>query len=113
MHEMSLALGLVEAVRAEMGRHGAKRLLRVGISIGELAGVDRQSFTFCLEAAFAEEHWEQVAAELSSKAAEVCCRTCKRRFSPQPDDFRCVDCQAANVDVLSGDAVEIEWLEVE
>jgi hydrogenase nickel incorporation protein HypA/HybF len=113
MHEMSIALGLVEAVRTEMGRHGSKRLLRVGISIGELAGVDRQSLSFCLDATFAEEHWGQVVTEFRAQAVEARCRTCTRCFQPPRDDFRCPDCQTAAVDVLRGDAVEIEWLEVE
>jgi hydrogenase nickel incorporation protein HypA/HybF len=113
MHEMSIALGIVEAVRAELDRQGLTRLLRVGIGIGELAGVDRPSLAFCLEAAFAEESWGQVEAVFSLKKVEVCCRICKRRYHPPRDDFRCVDCQAADVDVLRGTAVEIEWLEAE
>ena len=95
MHEMSIALGIVEALRGEMERSGSTRLLRAGVSLGELAGVDPQSLSFCLEAAFAEEHWERVEVEFSPKAVEVCCRTCKQRFQPLRNDYRCPECQAA------------------
>ncbi len=113
MHEMSIAMGIVEAIRAELASDSSRRLLRVGVAIGELAGVDRQSLAFCLDATFAEEHWEGVDAVFSARGVEVRCRTCARQFQPPRDDFRCPDCQTADVEVLSGDAVEIEWLEVE
>jgi Zn finger protein HypA/HybF involved in hydrogenase expression len=96
-----------------MARQGSGRLLRLGVGIGELAGVDRQSLAFCLEAALAEEHWEQVETVFTTTAVEVCCRTCKRRFQPPRHDFRCADCQAADVEVLCGDGVALEWLEVD
>ena len=50
MHEMGIADSVIQAVQVEAGRHLGTRVLRVGIRIGELAGVDRESLTFCFEA---------------------------------------------------------------
>jgi hydrogenase nickel incorporation protein HypA/HybF len=49
MHELGIANSVIEAVRQEAGRRPGARVTRVGLRIGELAGVDRDSLTFCFE----------------------------------------------------------------
>jgi hydrogenase nickel incorporation protein HypA/HybF len=49
MHEMGIAESVVGAVRVEAARHAGARVARVGLRIGELAGVDRESLSFCFE----------------------------------------------------------------
>ncbi len=46
---MGIADSVIEAVRAEAGRRPGSRVLRVGLRIGELSGVDQESLTFCFE----------------------------------------------------------------
>ena len=46
---MGIAESVVGAVRAEAARHAGARVARVGLRIGELAGVDRESLSFCFE----------------------------------------------------------------
>jgi hydrogenase nickel incorporation protein HypA/HybF len=50
MHEMGIASSVIEAVRAEAARRPGARVTKVGLRIGELAAVDRDSLTFCFEA---------------------------------------------------------------
>jgi hydrogenase nickel incorporation protein HypA/HybF len=49
MHEMGIADAIITAARSEAGRHPGARVLRVGLRLGELAGVDRESLTFCFD----------------------------------------------------------------
>jgi hydrogenase nickel incorporation protein HypA/HybF len=53
MHEMSIACSLLDAVRTELARYPGARATRVGLRLGEYAGVDRESLSFCFEAAVA------------------------------------------------------------
>lgn len=50
MHEMGIANSILEAVHQELHRHPGHRAAKVGLRIGEYAGVDRGSLEFCLEA---------------------------------------------------------------
>ncbi len=50
MHEMGIASSVIEAVRTEAARHPGARVAKIGLRIGELAGVDEASLTFCFEA---------------------------------------------------------------
>ena len=50
MHEMGIANSVLEEVARQMRQHPAERVSRVGLRIGEFAGVDPDSLRFCFEA---------------------------------------------------------------
>jgi Zn finger protein HypA/HybF involved in hydrogenase expression len=50
MHEMGIASSVLEAVHEELHRHPGHRAAKVGLRIGEYAGVDGESLKFCFEA---------------------------------------------------------------
>ena len=49
MHEMGIASSVLEALHEELHRHPGYRPAKVGLRIGEYAGVDRESLKFCLD----------------------------------------------------------------
>ena len=49
MHEMGIANSILEAARREAQLYPAQRPARVGVVIGEYAGVDTESLRFCFE----------------------------------------------------------------
>lgn len=49
MHDMSIATSVLDVVRAEAALRPGARILKVGLRIGELAGVNPDSLTFCFE----------------------------------------------------------------
>lgn len=53
MHELSVALEICRIAEERLGSEGAATLLAVGVEVGELAGVEPDNLTFCLEALLA------------------------------------------------------------
>jgi len=49
MHEVGIAEGILNAVRTEAAAHKPARATKVGVRIGEMAGVDPDSLTFCFD----------------------------------------------------------------
>ncbi len=49
MHEMGIASSVLEAVHQETHRTPGCRATKVGLRIGEYAGVDQESLRFCFE----------------------------------------------------------------
>jgi hypothetical protein len=49
MHEMGIAASVLEAVGKELERYPGRRAIKVGVQIGEFAGVDTESLRFCFE----------------------------------------------------------------
>lgn len=53
MHEMSIALEVCRLAEQRLGSD-APRLVAIGVTVGDDAGVEPQNLTFCLEALLAE-----------------------------------------------------------
>jgi Zn finger protein HypA/HybF involved in hydrogenase expression len=49
MHEMGIASSILEAAETEARRYPGHRAAKVGVLIGEYAGVDTESLRFCFE----------------------------------------------------------------
>jgi hydrogenase nickel incorporation protein HypA/HybF len=50
MHEMGIASSVLEAVHQELHRYPLHRPMKLGLRIGEFAGIDEESLKFCFEA---------------------------------------------------------------
>jgi len=70
MHEMSLAMEVARLVEDQMTRHPGK-LLRVGVVVGDEAGIEPDNFAFCLEAVLATPPFEGARAELTRVPGDV------------------------------------------
>jgi Zn finger protein HypA/HybF involved in hydrogenase expression len=53
MHELSVALEICRIAEERLGIEGAASLVAVGVEVGDLAGVEPDNLTFCLEALLA------------------------------------------------------------
>ena len=49
MHEMGIASSILDAVQKELLRYPGYRAAKVGVRIGEFAGVDKESLRFCFD----------------------------------------------------------------
>jgi Zn finger protein HypA/HybF involved in hydrogenase expression len=70
MHEMSIALEVARLVEEQMSSHPG-RLLRVGIEIGDDAGVEPANLAFCLEAVLAHPPFSGATPVLARVAGDV------------------------------------------
>lgn len=70
MHEVGIASGILEAVRKETAARDGAHATKVGVRIGELAGVDPQSLAFCFEALVKGTDLEPLALEIEPGVAD-------------------------------------------
>ena len=63
MHEMGIAVSVVEALEKELAFRPGARLLRVALRVGEMAGLDSESLSFCFTCITKDTPFE--TAELS------------------------------------------------
>lgn len=113
MHEIGIANSILEAVRSEMLRHPGTRLCKIGVRIGELAAVDPDSLQCCFGALI--RGTDLASLEL---AIELCprrhrCAECNFEFNVTDYDLRCPHCGAETTQFISGDQLELAYMEVE
>jgi hydrogenase nickel incorporation protein HypA/HybF len=70
VHEVGVASGIIEAVRKELEPRVGSRATKVGVRIGEMAGVDPESLTFCFEALVKGTEMEALALEIMRGEAD-------------------------------------------
>lgn len=70
MHELSIALEVARLVEERMATHPG-RLLRVGVEVGDDAGVEPDNLAFCLEAVLAHPPFSGAKPVLARVAGDV------------------------------------------
>jgi hydrogenase nickel incorporation protein HypA/HybF len=92
-------------------RHGARRVDRVGLRVGPLAGVDPEALALAFAAVSRGTPAE--GAELCLEATPLLCRCgCGRDFEAA-DVFReCPGCGRPGAEALSGGELELAFIEV-
>jgi hydrogenase nickel incorporation protein HypA/HybF len=113
MHELSIAHSVLEAVRAEAGRRPGARILKVGLRVGELAGVNPEALGFCFEALVRGTELEPLALEIEPGPRRQRCPACGHTFAVADGRLACPQCRAAETQCVGGDELEMVYLEVE
>ena len=110
---MGIASSVLEAVRTEMRRYPESYPCKVGVRIGEMAAIDPEALRFCFEAMILDT--DLASIEL---AIEVCprrhrCLACGHEFVVHDYDCSCPKCSSLGTTCISGDELELAYLEVE
>ncbi len=113
MHEMGIANSVLEAVRTEMERYPGNYPCKVGVRIGEMAAIDQDALRFCFEAMVHETELESLALEIEVCPRRHCCTACGHEFIVHDYDSRCPQCASLATVCISGDELELAYLEVE
>jgi hydrogenase nickel incorporation protein HypA/HybF len=113
MHELSIAQSVLEAVEAEAARHPGSKPSKVGLRIGELAAVDPDALRFGFEVLVHEAELDGLQLEIEFCPRRHRCLDCGTEFSVKDFDFRCPQCQSTRNDCISGDQLEMAYLELE
>ena len=113
MHEMGIANSVLEAVRTEMGRHPGTYPCKVGVRIGEMAAIDQDALRFCFEAMILETDLESLELGIEVCPRRHRCQVCGYEFIVRDYDSRCGQCASLETTCISGDELELAYLEVE
>ena len=113
MHEMGIANSIIEAVRKEMVRYPHAYPERVGVRIGMLAAVDASALRFCFEVMVRDTEFKDLKLEVELRPRRHRCLNCAMDFQVNDYDFGCPRCGQFSPDCVSGDELELAFLEVE
>jgi len=112
MHELSVAMSIVEAAEEEAGRHGG-RVQAVHLRLGPLSGVVREALMSAWDLACAGTPLEGSRLVVEEVPIIVYCPACQAR---QPVDsmqwFCCSKCETPVSEVIQGKELELVALEL-
>ncbi|MFD7436243.1 hydrogenase maturation nickel metallochaperone HypA [Streptomyces sp. NPDC059861] len=113
MHEMSVALSVVDQVERAAHSRGVAGVGAVHLDVGELAGVVPDSLAFCFELACAGTVLEGAALTTRPVPGRASCAPCGRAWDTgMPPDMVCAGCGSGATDLLAGRELritEVHW----
>lgn len=114
MHELSIALSIVEIAEEESRRRGGLRVTAVNLRLGSLAGVVKEALLSSYEMACADTSLEGSQLVVEEVPAIIYCPACDaRRPVSSAEWFCCNTCGSVASEIIQGKELEVVSLEVE
>jgi hydrogenase nickel incorporation protein HypA/HybF len=113
MHELSIAMGIVDAAVEESQRRGV-RVSAVHLRLGALSGVVKDALLFSYEVACHGTPLEGTRLVIEELPVIVFCAQCRKMQElASMQLFQCPECGTPTMDVRQGKELEVFALEVE
>jgi hydrogenase nickel incorporation protein HypA/HybF len=113
MHEMSIAQSLIEILREEMAKHGAKTLKTVHLRIGQLSAIVPEALSFCFQVSTDGTDMADAKLVMDIVPLQGYCPECRREFEIKEYHFVCPFCGATEVETIAGQDLTIVDMEVD
>lgn len=113
MHELSLAINIVDIAGSEMKKAGATRIKTIHIEVGTLSGVIMDALDFAMKSAVRGTVLENATVNLEEIPAIARCRQCGHRFGISHLFENCPECDSVVLETEQGKELRIKSLTVE
>jgi hydrogenase nickel incorporation protein HypA/HybF len=102
MHEMSVAIALLDRVLDEAKKGGLQTVTRATVALGTLQSIEPDLLRDAFQAAAEGSLAQGAKLEIELQAAKARCLACGHTFEPSYRDYSCPACDKAEVKVESG-----------
>lgn len=113
MHELSIAMSLVELASERARRAGAARVTRLNLRIGALRGIEDESMRQAFEAARIDSPCGDAELRIENVPLRARCRTCAAEYEIREADWACPTCAGEGELLDGGDELQLASIEVE
>lgn len=113
MHELSIAMSILQRVGVEAERHPRARFSRVGVRVGEISGVDPDALAFGFDVLVKDTRWPELQLDLELCPRRQRCSGCGHEFIAANSDTACPKCRGAFTLCVGGNELDIAYIEVE
>lgn len=113
MHEVAVALSLLEGVEAKAAEEGIERVAAVHVRIGALSGVAPDALLFSWDVVSAQTICANSRLQLEEIPLVIYCERCRGERMPRSGSgFLCPDCETVSPRVVRGREMQLVAMEV-
>ncbi len=112
MHELSIALGIVKIAEDETAKAKAKKVTKIELEIGVLAGVEIDSLNFVWSSAVQDTVLENAEKEILIIEGKGKCIDCNTEFEMDNIYDCCPECGSNFKGILKGKELRVKAIEV-
>ncbi len=114
MHELSIALSMIEMASEEVDRRGGGRVTALHLKLGPLSGVVKEALTFSYEIACVGTSLAGSRLIIEDVPVVIHCSKCRQDDEADSiQSLRCRRCGEFSFEVLQGRELEVVALELE
>jgi hydrogenase nickel incorporation protein HypA/HybF len=114
MHELSIAVSIIDVALEELDRQGGGAILAVHLKLGPLAGIVKESLTSAFELAREGSALADANLVIEETPIMVFCPDCQSEQAVESLlDLRCCQCGRPTSEVVRGRELEIVAMEIE
>jgi hydrogenase nickel incorporation protein HypA/HybF len=113
MHELSIADAILDAVRTEAGKRPGAHVVKVGVRVGTLSGVEPEALSFGFSALVQGTDLEPLELVIERVPRRQRCPACDFTFEIAEDNLACPRCASPDTLLAGGDELSLAYLEIE
>ncbi len=114
MHELSIALGIIDVAAEELERHAGSAIVAVHLKVGALSGVVKEALQSAFELAREGSVLEQSSLVIQDVPVALFCPQCQCEQPVESlQDMCCQACGTYSSDIVKGRELEIVAMEIE
>ena len=113
MHELSIAISIVDIASKQAKAASATVVSRVELDIGTVSGIEYESLNFALNMAVKDTMLEGTEF-IINRIEPLCeCQACNHLYTPDGLFGQCPECNGRDIQVIKGKELQIRSLLVE
>ncbi len=112
MHEMSIAMSIVDIACKEAEKDGAASISEIELNVGRLAGVMVDSLKFCYDSACKGTLAENSTLIVNEIAGKGRCLQCDNLFEIDSFMALCPDCDSYKIEIIQGRELKLKAISV-
>lgn len=113
MHEMSIALNILEIVEKELEKAAGKRVEKLNLAVGKLSGVVIESLQFALDASRNDSPISDAEILIDEIPAKMKCLNCNHEFEVEDFYSICPKCSTFKHQIISGKELLIKSVTIQ
>ena len=113
MHELSVAIGIVEIAEKTLQQNGLNKVIAIHIVIGELTCIDESALRFALDPATKGTAVEGSEIFIHKQKAVAECQICEKEFEPIGFVADCPKCKGFETKIVKGRELYVKSIEAE
>lgn len=113
MHEMAIALNIIEIAESEAIKANAERINQLELEIGTLSGIEIEALQFALETAKEKTMLNDTSIHFNIIQAEGICEDCGAKINVNNIWINCPNCKSYNLNIINGKELKVKSLNVD
>jgi len=113
MHELGVTQEIFNIVMREAKKHGAKRVLKVEVEVGEFSTIEPEPVKLYFEVVSKGSIAEGAEVEVRKLPIRVKCNSCGHEYTAEKYDLTCPRCGSIDVEIIGGRELIVTKIDVE